>query len=296
MSGEGTKAAIRDLGSAYSRPSGSNTEPNGHVLRSRATVAAGRVHDLSRSRANSVNAQRVGMGSDFLAGWGLEVDSRFNELLQRAHLVDNAIDRGVALPGPLIRSGLTVESSSDSVTSLGYVRSLDLISHSSKGVGRGMPPFIFALTLSTAILLIDPSDYMGEIKGILAVLVPLALYWLSQRSRRKTKEATLQHSTTEEVFKFSSEKEKRLEDRESKLRQEEREFMHSQMELSRRRGHILARGYMSMEMANDRLIQLLRESDIEIPLELLTQKTRAQILLELKEVEDEQASVENPTK
>jgi CRP-like cAMP-binding protein len=160
-----------------------------------------------------------------------------------------------------------------------------------------MPPFFFPLMVSASAiwLLLNPDDYVGEIKGIITASSVYVLYWLSQRSKRRAKEDAQQHQTTEEVFKFSADKEKRLDERESRLRQEEREFAHTQIRLSRKRGHILARGYMAMEMANDRLIELLRTHDIDVPAVLLTQQTRAQVLGELKEVEDEQAAIVEPS-
>ncbi len=295
MSGQATKAVNGNLARAHGRPGGSISESNGRSLRSRAAAATGRVHDLSRARADGLKLQRSGLGNDLSNDRQFETNERFIELLQRAHLVDGAINGGVAVPLPLVSIGLTDEPPGDSALRPGVIRSLDFISHSSKGVGRGMPPFLAAfVVISATLLLIDPGDYLGEIKGILAVLVPLGLYWLSQRNKRLSRQSAEQHQTTEEVFKFSADKEKRLEERESKLRQEERDFMHTQISLSRRRGHILARGYMSMEMANDRLIELLRDHDIDIPQTLLTQQTRAQVLGELKEVEDEQAAIIAP--
>lgn len=239
--------------------------------------------------SNGKNSARADSAS--FADWDLENNEHFKELVQRAGLVDSIIDRDAAF----LSTRLTAVPSNDNAKRLGHVRDLDTLSHSPKGVGRGMPPLIVSLfTVSAVMLLINPSDYVGEVKGILAVLVPLGLYWLSQRNKRKAKEFAQQHQTAEEAFKFSADKEKRLEERESKLRQEERDFMHTQISLSRRRGHILARGYMSMEMANDRLIELLRAHDIDIPPTLLTQQTRAQVLGELKEVEDEQAAMVEP--
>lgn len=155
-----------------------------------------------------------------------------------------------------------------------------------------MPPFILAVFLmSVALLLITPGDYLGEIKGILAVLIPLALYWLSQRSKRRSKEASERHSLTDEFLRLSADKEKRLEEGVRLLRQEEREFAHSQIALSRERGHILARAYMSIWMKSEELIQILHDNNIEIPRHLLTQQTHAQVLGELKEVEDRQAGI-----
>ena len=49
-----------------------------------------------------------------------------------------------------------------------------------------------------------------------------------------------------------------------------------------------------MEMANDRLIQLLRDNKIEVPEEYSGYKTRGIILAELKELEREQESLERP--
>jgi hypothetical protein len=192
---------------------------------------------------------------------------------------------------PVISIGLTDESPSDSALRLGLVRGLDFISHSSKGVGRGMPLFLVAFVLSVALLLIEPSDYLGELKGILAVLVPLGLYWLSQRNKRRSKEDAAQHSLTDEFLRLSADKEKRLDEGVRLLRQEEREFAHSQIALSRERGHILARAYMSVWMKSEELIQLLHENKIEVPRRLLTQETHAQVLGELKEVEDRQAGI-----
>jgi len=235
----------------------------------------------------------MGLGLDLLDDRNFENDRRFIQLLQGAHLVDTTINRGVVVPMPLISARLTFESPSDSSLRLGHLRGLDALSYSPKGVGRGMPPFILALMVSAGavILLINPSDYIGEIKGIITASSVYVLYWLSQRSKRKEQQSEQNHQTAEEVFKFSTDKERRLEERESKLRQEEREFMHGQIELSRQRGHILARGYMALEMANDQLIEILQKKNIEVPTILLTQTTRAQVLGELKEVEEKQAAI-----
>lgn len=291
MSGQATKAVTGDLARAHVRPSGNISEPHGNGVWRRAAAAAGRVHDLSRARANGLKLQRVDVGADLPDDRQLENDKRFMELLQRAHLVDGAINRGVAVPLPFVSIGLTDESPSDSALRLGIVRSLDFISHSSKGVGRGMPPFLVAFVLSVALLLIEPGDYLGEIKGILAVLVPLGLYWLSQRSKRRNKEDAAHHSLTDEFLRLSADKEKRLDEGVRLLRQEEREFAHSQIALSRERGHILARAYMSAWMKSEELIQLLHDKDIEVPRHLLTQETHAQVLGELKEVEERQAGI-----
>ena len=291
MSGQATKAVDRNLARSRSRPSGSIPESYGNGIWRRAAAAAGRVHDLSRARANGVKLQRVDLGDDLPDDRQLENDKRFIELLQRAHLDDGAINGGVALPLPFVSIGLTDESPRDSALRLDSIRSLDLISHSSKGVGRGMPPFVVAFFLAAALLLIDPGDYLGEIKGILAVLVPLGLYWLSQRSKRQSKVDAAQHSLTDEFLRLSADKEKRLDEGARLLRQEEREFAHSQIALSRERGHILARAYMSVWMKSEELIQLLHDHDVEVPRRLLTQETHAQVLGELKEVEDRQAGV-----
>lgn len=294
MSGQGIKAVNRDLARAHGWSSGGNTEPDRYSLRHRAAAAARRVHDLSRARANGNHFQRVDVGNGLLTDRELKTDQRYLELVQRAHLDDITINWGMVLPSSFVRARLAAQSSSGFVIGLCHVRGLDSISDSPKGLGRGMPPLMIVFfIMSAVVLLIEPSDYVGEIKGILAVLVPLGLYWLSQRSKRKAKEEAQANKTSDKVFEFSADKEKRLEERESKLRQEEREFMHGQIELSRRRGHILARGYMAMEMANDRLVQLLIDNQIEVPSLLLTQRTRAQVLGELKEVEDEQAAAES---
>jgi hypothetical protein len=231
------------------------------------------------------------MGVDLPDDRQFENDERFSELLQRAHLVDGAINGGVVVPLSFVSIGLTDEPPRDSALRLGLVRGLDFIPHSPKGVGRGMPPFLVAFVLSAALLLIEPGDYLGEIKGILAVLVPLGLYWLSQRSKRRSKEDAAQHNLTDEFLRLSADKEKRLDEGVRLLRQEEREFAHSQIALSRERGHILARAYMSVWMKSEELIQLLHDHDIEVPRRLLTQETHAQVLGELKEVEERQAGI-----
>lgn len=156
-----------------------------------------------------------------------------------------------------------------------------------------MPPLGVVLVLSICLLLIDPGDWIGEIKGALAVLVPVLLYWWKQKRDDRDKERDEAHETADSILRFSSEKEKRLEERDSLLRAEEREFMHRQMELSRQRGHILARGYMAVELANDRLIELLRKKNVEIPETLLSYQTRAMILTELKELETKNAAAED---
>lgn len=291
MSGQATKAVTGDLARAHGRPGGSVSERHSDGLRGRVTAAAGRVHDLSRARANGLKFQRVDLGVGLLNDWQLKNDERFMELLQRAHLVNGTINGGMAVPLPFVSIGLTDESPSGSAFGLGFVRGLDFISHSSKGVGRGMPSFLVAFVLSVALLLIEPGDYLGEIKGILAVLVPLGLYWLSQRNKRRSKEDAAQHSLTDEFLRLSADKEKRLDEGVRLLRQEEREFAHSQIALSRERGHILARAYMSVWMKSEELIQLLHDHDIEVPRQLLTQETHAQVLGELKEVEDRQAGL-----
>lgn len=293
MSGQAKKAVAGDLARTHPWPSGGHTESDGRSLRRGADAAARRVHDLSRSRANGLKSQRVDLGTDVLNRREFQTSEHFNELVRRAHLVDSAIDRDVVVPMPFLSTGLTVESPSDSAFRLGHVRGLDTLSYSTKGVGRGMPPFILALMVSAGalLLLITPGDYLGELKGILAVLIPLALYWLSQRSKRRSKEAADQHSLTDEFLRLSADKEKRLEEGVRLLRKEEREFAHSQIALSRERGHILARAYMSIWMKSEELIQILHDHNIEVPRRLLTQETHAQVLGELKEVEDRQAGI-----
>lgn len=155
-----------------------------------------------------------------------------------------------------------------------------------------MPPFILAVFLIlAALLLISPGDYIGEIKGIISASTAFALYLLSQRSRRKRAEEAQRKQGNKDLYDYTADKEKRLEERDSRLRQEEREFAHSQIALSRERGHILARAYMSIWMKSEELIQLLHDNHVEVPRRLLTQETHAQVLGELKEVEDRQAGI-----
>ena len=212
----------------------------------------------------------------------------FNEVVSRTCLNNVELDRALALSGNLISHSLTDKSARHGVFYVGAVRMLDFITHPSPGVR--MPVTVVVITISLGLLFINPSDWVGEVKGALAVLVPVLLYWWKQKREREEKEDLEQHETHESILNYNADKERRLEDRATALRLEERQFMHSQMELSRRRGHILARGYMAVEMANDRLIELLRDNKVDVPKSLLTYQTRALILGELKELKMESKS------
>lgn len=217
----------------------------------------------------------------------LENNERFQELLQAADLANGVGNRDVVLPF------LSTHVADENIKSAGDVRRLDTTSP--KGAGRGMPLFILAIAVlaGALLLLINLGEYtgiIGALAGFLTASSAYVLYWLTQRNKRRVKDEAQQHRTVDRVFEFSTDKEKRLEERETRLRQEERAFMLGQIELSRQRSHILTHGYMSLEFANDQLIELLRENNIDVPKALLTQTTRAQVLGELKEVEDKQAA------
>lgn len=286
MSGQATKAVIGDLARAHVRPGGSDIESHGNSLRRRVTAAARRVRDLSITRGNGDELGGEYLGLDVHDLRIIQDRDRFNALLCRTNWGNDDLNRALALSVSLIPDSLSVKPARHGSFNLGVLRLLDFISYPPSGVIRGMPPLgVVVLVLSALLLLVDPSDWVGEIKGALAVLVPVLLYWWKQRRDELAKRQEDAHETADSILRFSSEKEKRLEERASSLREEEREFMHQQMKLSRARGHVLARGYMAVEMANDRLIELLREKNIEVPQALLTYKTRAMVLSELKELE-----------
>lgn len=293
MSGQATKAVTGDLARAHGWPSGGNTEPHGHSLRRRAAAAARRVRDISITGGDGDERGRERLGLDVLDRGNDQAGEYFYRVLCRTYFDNHDLDRALALSVSLIPDSLTVKPSRDGSFRLGLMRVVDFVAYPPPGVIRGMPPLGVVLVLSICLLLIDPGDWIGEIKGALAVLVPVLLYWWKQKRDDRDKERDEAHETADSILRFSSEKEKRLEERDSLLRAEEREFMHRQMELSRQRGHILARGYMAVELANDRLIELLRKKNVEIPETLLSYQTRAMILTELKELETKNAAAED---
>lgn len=270
---------------------GANGDRSGRAdggVRSGAAAARRRILPVPDARSISGGFQREDLGKPAAVISDVEAREHFNQLISAARLDNHAGLRSVVIPRGVVPLGLSGESESVRLLSIEFERGLDAISDSTQGVTRGMPLVIIATGFSLIILLINPGDWIGELKGALAVLVPVLLYWLKQRRANQTRKQEEMGKTSDSLLRFSSDKEKRLEERESKLRQEEREFNHRQIELSRRRGHILARGYMAFEMANARLIQLLQDNKIDVPPILFVARTREQVLGELKAIEDEQ--------
>lgn len=285
MSGEGTKAIAGNL-ACPDRWSGRNhSGAFGDGIRRGTAAAARGVRHLSVTRADSDNLEPELVGLDIHDRRLLQDRGGFEAFISSSCLDDRDLNRALALSVNVIPDSLTVKSSGHGSLYVNALRILDVVSNPPQGVTRGMPPVGVVAVLAVLILLIEPSDWIGELKGALAVLVPVLLYWWKKKGDERSAAKAEAHETADSILRFSGEKEKRLEERASQLRVEEREFMHRQMELSRRRSHILARGYMAVELANDRLIEMLRERGIDVPQITLTYKTRAMILSELKELE-----------
>lgn len=281
----GTAKSFGNLARSHDWAVRSDSESNGDSLRSGPAVAARRIRDISPARGDGNEHGGDNLGSAISDSGSVQNGERFWSVVSRTFISNGDLDRALALSSDLVSTRLPVKSESDGSIRLGAVRMLDIITHPSPGVR--MPATLVVITISLFILLIDPSDWVGEVKGALAVLVPFFIYWLKQRQDAKKHAKKEADKTADALLRFTSDKEERLEESARALREEERTFMHNQMELSRRRGHVLARGYMAVELANDRLIELLRANKIEVPGSLLTYQTRAMILGELKELEAE---------
>lgn len=280
------RSASPDTHSADTRASRNDLGSNSDGLRSGFATATRRVRDLPSKGRNGDNGRRDNVGSHVYDSGDLENRQYFMEFLSRTYLDNDDLNRALVISSGVVRPRITTESSRHSLIRLGIVRFLDFVSDTSQGVI--MPSFV-GVMLFVGLLILDPTDWIGEVKGALAVLVPVLLYYWKARRDDKSRTEVATHTTTDSILKYSADKDKQLEERASALREEERTFMHNQMDLSRRRGHILARGYMAVELANDRLIELLRDNNVEIPETLLTYRTRTMILGELKEIESDQS-------
>lgn len=283
---------IKDPGRAGDGPVGSNTNAHYDRLRSRVAAAARRVRHLPLSGRNGDDVERYDLGNNVRSSGREPTNDYFMGVLSRTYWFNHDLDRALALSGNFVSLSVSVKPSRFRVVGMDSVRVLDALPNSSSGLRMPVFPLVLA-ALSLVFLLISPGDWVGEIKGALAVLVPVFVFYLKQKYDQRNKAKQESHDTVDGILKYSSDKEKRLEERSSALRQEERAFMHGQMELSRRRGHILGRGYMAIEFANDRLIELLRDNNIEIPPQYLTYQTRSMILGELKELENDTAKDES---
>jgi hypothetical protein len=137
--------------------------------------------------------------------------------------------------------------------------------------------------------------FVQGLLGTLVILVPA--YLLHKREVKKEKvqadeaRTTSGQFITDSLLQYGRDREKRIDERESHLREEERAFFQNQLDTSRDRSHVLGNGYMTMVLANDRLINLLMSHDIEVPPELYAYRTRAEVNAELRQIEQERKPV-----
>jgi len=239
------------------------------------------------------NVQRTHLGSDFFdcgTDKGIECVCR---PLSRQSDPDNVVHRTLGVSMGLLSCRQFVgimDTPRMRPFFLDTRRVVDVISNQQ---GIRMPPVYLLAAVGSTIFLLISGDWWGEIRGAVAIAIPLILYILRERARQKRNSQMEQLQTTDSYLKLTGDRERRLEERESRLREDEREFFLQQLAISRSRSHVLAGGYMAMELACDRLIEVLREHEIEIPNEIMAQRTRGRVLNQLQVLEEKEVNLHN---
>jgi hypothetical protein len=165
--------------------------------------------------------------------------------------------------------------------------------------------------LSNLILLQSGSGILSSpvVASLLTAIGALvAAFFMNRREMRKMLERNkkerdqVEIDNTDALLRYISTDREKLDAATQNLRQEEREFMHSQIAaanaradaLNKRNGvmqdrsHAISRAYQALELANDGLIALLAAKEIPVPTELYAANTRKIMIEELRKIADEQ--------
>lgn len=158
-----------------------------------------------------------------------------------------------------------------------------------------VPPAAVSFVTSMVIWLLLQAEQVSSgwsalLPGIVAPSVTIAALMLREYfQRRKSVVASL-----DRVSELTSDERKTLQDEYARLRKEEREHMEHVVagytriaEIARKRSHILANGYMALQLAHQNAVQMLLAQGVEVPETLQMRTAAADLLARLEEITEQ---------